>query len=206
MAALSAAVRDAADVQVVVTHGHRDHAPAASALAEDLGVDVQGPEGVPSVDRPLRHGSVLSTDEGDLVAIDTPGHARHHLAFHWPTRQAVFAGDLVLGRGSTTWVGEYPGCVADYLSSLERLRGLDLAVIYPAHGDPLNDPKDAIDRYASHRLDRIRQVEEALRRQPDIDERELLSIVYGGGVPGALQEAALRSVRALMEHVGYARS
>lgn len=205
VAALSAAVRDAADVQVVVTHGHRDHAPAASALAEDLGVDVQGPEGtVGRPATPTRLGPVHR--RGDLVAIDTPGHARHHLAFHWPTRQAVFAGDLVLGRGSTTWVGEYPGCVADYLSSLERLRGLDLAVIYPAHGDPLNDPKDAIDRYASHRLDRIRQVEEALRRQPDIDERELLSIVYGGGVPGALQEAALRSVRALMEHVGYARS
>jgi len=206
VAALAEAVRDADEVRVVLTHGHRDHAPAAFALAERLGVGVWGPEGLPAVDRPLRHGSVLSTDDGDLVAIDTPGHARHHVAFHWPSRRALFAGDLLLGRGATTWVGEYTGCVADYLSSLERVRGLDLAVIYPAHGPPLEDPQEAVGRYESHRLERVRQVEAALSARPEMEESELLGVVYGEGVPEAMHEAALHSVRALMEHVGYPRS
>jgi glyoxylase-like metal-dependent hydrolase (beta-lactamase superfamily II) len=204
--ALADAVREADEVLIVITHGHRDHAPAAFSLAEELGVEVWGPEGLDGVERPLRHGDVLETDEGDLVAIDTPGHARHHLALHWPARRALFAGDLLLGRGATTWVGEYSGSVADYLGSLERLRALELDVVYPAHGPPLADPADAIDRYESHRRERIRQVAEALRERPEVEEDELVGIVYGGGVPDAMREAALLSVRALMEHVGYPRS
>ncbi|MGD2045546.1 MAG: MBL fold metallo-hydrolase [Gemmatimonadota bacterium] len=204
--ALVDAVRDADRVSIVLTHGHRDHAPAAYTLAERLGVDVGGPEGLDRIDRPIAHGDVLPTDEGDLVAIETPGHARHHLAFHWPERRAVFAGDLLLGRGATTWVGEYSGCVADYLESLERLRELNADVIYPAHGPAIEDPDAAIDRYEEHRHDRIRQVAEAMRERPDVQEEELLGIVYGSTVPEALKEAALLSVRALMEHAGYPQS
>ncbi len=187
----------------MLTHGHRDHAPAAFTLAERLGVDVWGPEGLPALDHTIAHGDVLPTDEGELVAIDTPGHARHHLAYHWPGRRALFAGDLLLGRGDTTWVGEYAGCVKDYLDSLRRLHELDLAVIYPAHGPEIEDPREALDRYETHRLERARQVAEAMAAQPGIEEQELLDLVYGNTVPVALTEAALRSVRALMEHVGY---
>jgi glyoxylase-like metal-dependent hydrolase (beta-lactamase superfamily II) len=204
--ALSEVIGEAESARIVLTHGHRDHAPAAFALAERVGLEVWGPEGLAQVDHPLSHGAVLPTDAGDLIAIDTPGHARHHLAFHWPARRALFAGDLLLGRGATTWVGEYSGCVADYLSSLERVRALDLAVIYPAHGPALEDPADAVARFESHRRDRIRQMEEALAERPDATEIDLLSVVYGAGVPESMLEAALRSVRALMEHVGYPRS
>lgn len=203
--ALADAVRDAEEVRVTLTHGHRDHAPAGFALAEALGVELWGPEGLEGVDRPLRHDDVLPTDAGELVAVETPGHARHHLAFHWPERRALFAGDVLLGRGATTWVGEYPGCVADYLDSLERLRALDLDVIYPAHGPPIEEPGAVIERYREHRLERIRQVEDALREDPEADEDELARRVYGD-VPHAMREAVLRSVRALMQHVGYARS
>jgi glyoxylase-like metal-dependent hydrolase (beta-lactamase superfamily II) len=199
--ALADALQDVDEVHVVLTHGHQDHAPAAFDLAEQLGLDVCGPEGLAGVERPLRHGDVLSTDQGDLVAIDTPGHARHHLAFHWPTRRALFAGDLLLGRGATTWVGEYAGCVADYLDSLDRVRALDLEVIYPAHGPPLEDPADAVTRYESHRRDRIRQVATALQEHPGAEEEELVDVVHEGGVPDAMREAALFSVRALMEYV-----
>ena len=203
---LAACLRDAEEVRVVLTHGHRDHAPAAFVLAEMIGVEVWGPEGLTAADRALRHGDVLPTDEGDLVVVDTPGHARHHLALHWPERRALFAGDLVLGRGATTWVGEYAGCVADYLESLQRVRDLALEVIYPAHGPPLDDPTEALDRFELHRRERILQVEEALRGRPSVDEDALLAVVYGEDVPATMREAALLSVRALMEHVGYPRS
>lgn len=206
LAEVAAAVQGAEEVRIVVTHGHRDHAPAAFELAERLGADVWGPEGLEGVDRGLGHGESLPTDAGDLVAIHTPGHARHHLALHWPVRRALFAGDLLLGRGSTTWVGEYAGCVADYLASLQRVRELELATIYPAHGPTLENPVEAIDRYDGHRRERIRQVEEAVLGRPDIEEDELLSVVYGEAVPDAMREAALMSVRALLEHVGYPRS
>ena len=192
---------DAERVRVVVTHGHRDHAAAAPRLAEALGVPVMGPTGLSAVEVPLADGELLHTDEGTLRAVDTPGHAQQHLCFHWQERRAVFVGDLMLGRGDTTWVAEYPGCVADYLESLERVRALDASVIYPAHGDPITNVPRALDRYERHRKARIRQVREALAVTPDASPDELLKVVYPLPLPGGVEGAARTSVAALVEHV-----
>lgn len=199
--ALSMAVSDAAEVLIVLTHGHGDHCAAAPALADAVGAEVYGPRMPGLVANPLSDGDSISTDHGDLVALHTPGHTQDHLSFHWPERSALFAGDLVLGDGDTTWVAEYPGCVADYLDSLERLRALDLRVIYPAHGPPLEDPTEALDRFEAHRRARIEQVEDALVGRPDATLDDLLKIVYGDLLPAEVRGAASQSLSALLEYV-----
>lgn len=202
--AVAAALRGAERVHVVVTHGHPDHAPAAGVLAARLRertvVDVLGPPGLAGAE-PLADGDVITTDAGGLVALDTPGHARGHFALHWPTGRALFAGDLLLGKGDTVWVGEYSGCVADYLASLERVRRMELDVIYPAHGDPLQDPVEAVDRFAAHRRERIRQVEVVLAEDPGASAEELLARVYGPSLPAAARRPALRTMEVLKAHV-----
>ncbi len=204
------AVRDAETVSIVLTHGHSDHASAAPLLAADVAAEVWGPPALDIVDRPLEDEDVVSTDEGDLIALFTPGHAPGHLSFHWPDRRALFAGDLLLGTGDTTWVGEYPGCVQDYLDSLERLRGLELEVIYPAHGPPLDAPDDAIDRFERHRRERISQMGETLAKHPGASIEDLLDSVYGRELPELARRAASMSLGALKEHVeaaaGYSRT
>ena len=192
---------DARDVRVVVTHGHRDHAGCAPRLAEALGVPVLGPEGVEGVESPLADGDALLTDEGTLRAADTPGHAEHHLCLHWEERRAVFVGDLMLGTGDTTWVAGYPGCVADYLESLARVRRLGVTVIYPAHGEPITDVGAALDRYEAHRRHRIFQVREALERAPEATVDELVRRVYPDAMPSAVERAARMSMVALLEYV-----
>ena len=199
------AVQDARHVRIVLTHGHPDHAAAAVPLAKELGAEVVGPR-LPGVDRVIGEGDRVETDAGDLVAVWTPGHMRDHLAFHWPRARALFAGDLMLGQGDTTWVAEYPGCVADYFESLARIRSLDLGVIYPTHGPPLEDPVEAIDRFEGHRMERVRQVEEALASLPDSDIEGLLDMVYGETVPAGLAGAAARSLAALVDYVKGVRS
>ncbi len=199
--ALASAVQDAAEVNIVLTHGHADHAGATRSLAGMLGVEVWGPEGVEDVDHRLSDGDVVGIDAGELVAVHTPGHTVEHLCFYWPQRRALFAGDMLLGLGDTTWVAEYPGCVADYLASIDRLRGIDATVAYPAHGPPLDDVTDALDRFERHRLDRIRQVEQALVGNEDATPEQLLQIVYGGALPPRMANFATRSLAALMEHV-----
>jgi len=199
--ALEAAVADADEVVVLVTHGHPDHSPGARPLADALGVDVWGLAAIDGVSHPLSDGDVIQTDAGELVAVDTPGHARHHLAFHWPVRRALFAGDLLLGAGDTVWVGEYPGCVADYLESLEKVRGLDLDVIYPAHGPPIEAPALAIDRFERHRRERIRQMEATLAERPDATVDELRDSIYGTKLPDLARRAATMSLAALKGHV-----
>lgn len=198
-------LEDASRVHVVVTHGHADHAAGARKVADALGVAVRGPAEVSEVDEPLTHGDRLGTDQGTLRAVDTPGHARQHLSLLWEEQEAVFVGDLMLGTGDTTWVGEYPGCVADYLESLRAVRRLAPRVIYPAHGPPLEDAEEALDRYEAHRLARIRQVEEALATRPTATVDDLIRVVYGDQLPSAVHAAARASLEALVAHVRDAR-
>jgi glyoxylase-like metal-dependent hydrolase (beta-lactamase superfamily II) len=199
--ALVAAVREASQVTVVVTHGHGDHAPGSRALAAKLGVELYGPAGVDGVTHPLADGDVVATDDGDLIVVDTPGHARHHICLHWPARRALFAADLLLGKGDTVWVGEYAGSVADYLASLERVGRLDLDVVYPAHGQPIDDPRAAMERFKAHRLERVRHVEKLLADRPGASAEELVTMIYGTTLPESARKAALRSTEALKAHV-----
>lgn len=160
-AAVAAALAGADEVTLVLTHGHADHVGAVEGLLDrrpDARVVGAGHPGA----RLLEDGQSVLTDAGALVVLHTPGHTRDHLCLHWPDEKALLAGDMVLGRGDTTWVAEYPGCVADYLASLDRLSGLELEVIHPAHGPDVADPAAALRRYREHRMARVEQVRQAL--------------------------------------------
>jgi glyoxylase-like metal-dependent hydrolase (beta-lactamase superfamily II) len=214
VAALAEAVADADSVTILLTHGHSDHSGAAADLAERLNAPIRGawasgsgeaevgvsapPPGTPF--QPMRDGDAVATDAGELVAVHTPGHAHDHVAFSWPAESAVFVGDLMLGAGETTWVGAYPGCVADYLASLDRIQALDAGVLLPTHGPPITDPAERIERYRAHRRARIAQVARALAASPAATLDELLRTIYGDA--GAdVQPAARASLEALIEHV-----
>jgi glyoxylase-like metal-dependent hydrolase (beta-lactamase superfamily II) len=215
-------VTGAREGTILVTHGHPDHAGGAPRLSRLTGFPTAG--NAPGVDRTLRGGDRISVDGGFLEAVETPGHARHHLAFlHHPSRD-LFAGDLLIGRGDTTWVGEYPGCVADYLASLDRVEALSPTRIHPAHGPTLDDPAEAVVRFREHRLDRLRQAGEALGAMgvrpgeqgrsggvggvevvpgdPDALVREVVERVYGPDLPSGVRVAATWSARALLEYLG----
>ena len=197
--ALRAAVAGAHRVTVLVTHDHADHSGCARALADALGAPLLGP--CRDADGPLADGDPVATDQGDLVAVDTPGHCAEHLCFHWPRWRALFAGDLVLGEGSTTWVGEYRGCVRDYLASLERVEALAPRVIYPAHGPPLEDVPGTLAAYREHRLARIEQAELAQREHPGATPAQLVTTIYGDELPPRLRDAAESSIAAMLDYL-----
>ena len=199
--AVAAAVAGAETVRIVLTHGHADHAAAAPRLAAALDADVYGPPELEGVTRPLLHGTRMATDEGTLVAVDTPGHTREHRSLHWPERSAVFVGDLLLGRGDTTWVAEYPGCVSDYLRSLDRVEALGPRVLYPTHGPPPEAPEEALRRFRDHRLARIAQVRDVRAEHPGADVDELVDLVYGDAVPRDMRGAARESLEAVLHHL-----
>lgn len=197
--ALLSSLQGASVVRVLLTHHHGDHARGAPALAEALGVSVEGP---PSAGfEPLSLDDSIVTDQGELVPVATPGHTRDHLSFHWAGARAVFVGDLLLGRGTTTWLGEYPGCVADYLGSLEILSDLRPRTLFPAHGPKIRDPQGAIQRFREHRRERLDHLREARRRAPDGSPERLAREVYGGDLPPGLVRAAISSVQVMLHHL-----
>ena len=142
---------------------------------------------------------VHSTSDGELVAVSTPGHARRHFCFHLPRTGEAFAGDLILGEGDTTWVGEYPGAVAQYLASLDRLEALRPRVIHPAHGPDILDPAAAIERFRRHRLSRIEMVRSALEAGHK-DPAAITRAVYGA-LPREVRAMALASVEAILDYL-----
>ena len=199
--ALAAEVSGAESVVLLLTHGHSDHAAGAPELAARLKARILG-----AWAGGLGDGEVVDTDEGGLTAVSTPGHAPDHLAFHWKAQGAVFVGDLVLGSGETTWVGGYPGCVADYLSSLERVESLRAGVLLPAHGLPVFGPVARLGRFRAHRKERVAEVKRALAARPDANVEELLAVVYGESVPEGLLPAARASLLAMIDHLGDRRN
>ena len=199
---LLTAVEAAARVTILLTHGHGDHADAVEKMVEGLqsrgtAFSVRGAGH--SMAEALAEGEAVLTDSGRLEPVPTPGHSREHLAFLWPDGDSLFVGDLLLGKGETTWVGEYSGCVADYLSSLNRIRDLHARVLYPTHGPPLTDAEDAIGRFRQHREERIEQVRRALESLDDATPEQLMAEVYGDTVAPKLRGATMRSLEALME-------
>lgn len=193
---IAGALDGAEAVTVLLTHGHGDHAGGAPDLAERLGVETWGPGGT----RALDDGASFPTDAGELRAVATPGHAEEHYSFFLPALGAAFVGDLILGEGDTTWVGEYPAGVGDYLDSLDRVEGLGAAVLYPGHGPPLEDPTEAIGRFRAHRSTRIEQVRAFLVSRPSASVEEVLAVVYAD-IPGGLGRPARQSVEAILHYL-----
>jgi len=205
--ALSRLLSGAKKVTILLTHRHSDHAGGAPALARLVGVPIRAPASYSpppgsSVEvETLRQGDRISTDEGDLVTLGVPGHSRDHLAFHWREGDALFVGDLLLGKGSTTWVGEYLGCVEDYLRSLDRVEALGVSVMYPGHGPPITRPRAAVDRFRRHRFQRLEEVRQIRERNPGAAPEELAAMIYGGEIPEKLARAAAEGVRAALFHL-----
>lgn len=86
------------------------------------------------VDRFLRDGDRV----GPLEVLHTPGHAPGHLAFWWPERRVLFAGDAVVTypRFDTGW----PAFTLDperHRASLKRMATLDAEVLAVGHGRPV---------------------------------------------------------------------
>ena len=188
---LSAALEPAKEVQVLLTHRHGDHAGALPGLLETTGASL----------KEMKEGDRVSTDEGDLVALEIPGHTRDHLGFHWVDAGALFVGDLLLGRGNTTWIGEYLGCIQDYLDSLEKIRAVGAEVIYPGHGPPIISPDRTLDRFRRHRLERLEEVRRAREENLDGSPEDLAGAIYGGEIPEKLKKAARSSVEAALYHL-----
>jgi glyoxylase-like metal-dependent hydrolase (beta-lactamase superfamily II)/8-oxo-dGTP pyrophosphatase MutT (NUDIX family) len=178
---------------ILLTHSHIDHIGGVAPLSEQMSIDVAGFDGdLPYVNRSIADGDVIELGGATLRALHTPGHASDHICYFLEEERALFAGDVVAGFG-TVVVDK----LGDYMRTLERLRALEPDRIYPAHGPVIEDGATKLDEYLTHRLDRERQVLEALgeglRTIP-----VMVAHIYAE-VPEALHVVAQHSVRAHLD-------
>jgi glyoxylase-like metal-dependent hydrolase (beta-lactamase superfamily II) len=195
--------RGARVAQILLTHGHADHAESAARFAELAGAPVRaldpahrlGSEG-------LADGEVLAVGGLELRVIGTPGHSGDSLSFLLPADRAMLTGDTVLGRG-TTLVSHPDGTLADYLDSLNLLRESaarhEFDTVLPGHGPVLSDALGVLDFYLAHRKERLAQVEAAVAAG-DASAAEVVRRVYADVDP-AVWPAAELSVRAQLHYL-----
>jgi glyoxylase-like metal-dependent hydrolase (beta-lactamase superfamily II) len=131
------------DIHVALaTHGHPDHAEALrafdatgalTALPEEdaaffgLTAPGRGPDFF------IREGR-LEVGPLSLEVLHTPGHSPGSCCLYWPSRKALFSGDVVFdgGVGRT----DLPGGSAEALGrSIRRLSELDVDILLPGHGN-----------------------------------------------------------------------
>lgn len=174
---------------VLLTHSHGDHSGGIELL------DVHPAE--------LAGGDAIA----GIAAVATPGHAADHLCFLVPPGHPAapsakgnlcFAGDLILGEGSTIVPpADQGGSLADYMRSLHALGKLDIEVIYPGHGPVVEDPAAKIAEYVRHRSEREDRLVAALER----GERSRLALLdeVWDDVPAALRPMAAFAMQAHLD-------
>ena len=217
VAALLAAVGSARVAHILVTHTHRDHSPAASALKAATGAPVLGcaphfsarelasgeihrldaaNDRAYAPDHVLADGEAVAGEGYALRALATPGHTMNHLCFALEEERALFSGDHVMAW-STSIVAPPDGSMSAYMASLEVLRGRGERVYWPGHGGPVEEPQRFVRALAHHRRQREHSI---LNRLAQGDRRihEIVAAIYETLDP-RLKGAAALSVFAHLE-------
>lgn len=142
----------------------------------------------------VRTGDEVAAGAGwRMTALHTPGHTSNHTCFTLDdgTTRTIFTGDHVMGW-STTVVSPPDGDMAAYLESLRAVAARADHLAIPTHGPPIADPSQFVTELIEHRLQRERQVLDAVRSGLDTISRIVESLYVD--VRRELHKPARRSV------------
>ncbi|ORY06276.1 Metallo-hydrolase/oxidoreductase [Basidiobolus meristosporus CBS 931.73] len=185
--ALSGALKELGNARItsiVITHWHHDHVKGIPSVL-DICRRQQRDGLVPVYKRVnperddtavkfenIEDGQTFSVEGATLTAFHTPGHTTDHFVFKLNEDDSLFAGDNVLGQGTTVFEN-----LNDYMNSLQRMLSLEPKVIYPGHGPVIKEGAETLREYISHRKAREDQILSCLKRiqtDPSYKEKYVL--------------------------------
>jgi len=112
---------------ILTTHHHGDHVEGNLALKEMFGCTIIGPRNdgdIPGMDKSVAGGEAFTFSGREVRVMDTPGHTKGHIVYHFPTEHILFAGDTLFEMGCGRVI---EGTMEQMWGSLDQLRTL------PAH-------------------------------------------------------------------------
>ena len=200
---------------IFLTHSHVDHSPLAKQLSAELNTPVygygasdaglsstmlsllnsgyeSGSEGIDyefSPDYLIKNDQKFDLNSKIIFAIHTPGHMGNHVCFQYG--KILFSGDHVMGW-ATSMVSPPYGDLTQFMASCRLLQTKEFDLFLPGHGDPVKKPTERLNFLIKHRLERERQIKEAIRNTP-LTALEITEIVYTD-IDNSLIPAATRNV------------
>jgi glyoxylase-like metal-dependent hydrolase (beta-lactamase superfamily II) len=165
-------LREATGARIVM---HKDEAPLLQrAASEEVPSDVEVPperrEFAERVQQWRREAAEAAPDElvedGDtlrvgalsLRLVHTPGHTAGHLSPFLEDERVLFAGDNVLGLGTTAVPPPPHGDMALYVQSLGKMQALNASLMCCGHGPAVKEPDRKLQELIDHRRQREEQI------------------------------------------------
>ncbi|MEA2498804.1 MAG: hypothetical protein QOH26_1209, partial [Actinomycetota bacterium] len=182
---LEAVLTAAGEVDLIlVTPRPRAHVGGVAELVRRTGAPVRafGTDAAGGVEVvPVYDGEVLEVEGARLRALHTPGHASDHLCLFLEGAASLFAGDNILGEG-TSVIAPPDGNMADFIASLDRLADLHIDRIYPGHFRPLDGGREIILDLLEHRRARGDAILAAIHDAP-LTVEEIVERAYADTPP-----------------------
>lgn len=126
---------------------------------------IRHPRPVIEIDKGLEDGELVTLPGSSIKVIWTPGHAQEHICLYDAEKRILYSGDHVLPRITShisLHTNQNGDPLRDYLRSLERIRGLQVESVLPAHEYVFKDLDGRISALEFHHMKRCEEVRKAL--------------------------------------------
>ncbi|KAM3962760.1 beta-lactamase-like protein 2 homolog [Aphomia sociella] len=173
---------------IVITHWHHDHIGGVENIYGSIAaqpkiwkhkrsIDDKANDELPATipTNWLSDGQEIKVEGATVQIHHTPGHTTDHVVLTLQEESVLFSGDCILGEGTAVFEDLYT-----YMKSLNRILELKPNVIYPGHGNVVQEPIEKIKYYIAHRNQREEQILEALKNNMNsqLNEMDLVKMIY----------------------------
>lgn len=171
---------------IFISHWHHDHIGGLTDILDEFKEKTKycqvwkyprAKEDLPKnvAIEPLKDGQEFTVEGATVRIVHTPGHTEDHIVVHLLEDNAVFSGDCILGEGTAVFEDLY-----DYMNSLREIANIQPNVIYPGHGNVIQNPMEKIQFYITHRTEREQQIMNVLsnNRERSFGEPDLVKMIY----------------------------
>jgi len=154
------------------------------------------------VDEPLEGDTDLDFGR-KVIACHTPGHSPGHMGYYMPEDRAFVGGDLIdLATGEGADLNNPHSNYANGLTSLKKVRELDIEHFLPSHGEPVSgkeNVEDLLDRFIQNTYRFIEDVTGFLSQR----EGTLTEIFHQlmPGTPFTLKSMKMMQILTVLKHI-----